>query len=62
MFRGVHIDRDNTTKQLETSLFAHMASLVEPPKPTVEKNQIKSVSFEDALKELLEIEKTSQRN
>jgi len=63
MFRnGVHIERDNSIKEREASLFAQLASLVEPPKPTVEKNQIKQVSFEDALRELIEIEKTGQRN
>lgn len=58
---GVHIERDNTIKQQEASLFAQLANLVEPPKPKVEKNQIKSISFEDALKELIEMEKTGQR-
>jgi len=63
MFRaGVHIERDASAKKLETALFAQMAGLVEPPKPAVEKNQIKPVSLEDALKELLEIEKTGQGN
>lgn len=60
--KGLHIERDNKTKMLESSLFQQLANIVTPALPEVPKNNIKSVSVEDALKELLELEKTGQRN
>jgi len=60
----VTIEKDPTTKKLEAELFQQMAEILKPvdPKPIESKNEIKSVSVEDAIKELLELEKTSQRD
>lgn len=58
----VTIERDSNNKKIEDSLFAKLAEIVQPCEQNISKqNDIKLVSVEDALKELLELEKTSQR-
>jgi hypothetical protein len=55
--KRVSIERDDKIAKLEDSLLKQMASIVEPPEQEEIKNDVKSISFEDALKELLELEK-----
>ena len=55
MINGVTVTRDNTISNLEASLLQKMASIVEPP-VIEQKNNIKEVSVEDALKELLALQ------
>jgi len=49
---GVSITKDNTIKNLEASVLQQLAQIVEPPAPEV-KDNLKEVSVEDAIKELL---------
>lgn len=56
----VNIERDDKIAKLEDSLLKQMASIVEPPKQEEIKNDVKSISFEDALKELLELERQTK--
>ena len=52
MIAGVSITKDNTIKNLEASVLQQLAQIVEPPAPEV-KDNLKEVSVEDAIKELL---------
>ena len=56
MIKSISITRDNKIRDLENSLIQQMLSIVNPPAPEV-KNNVKDISFEDALKELLTLEK-----
>jgi len=59
----VFIERDSKNKEIEDKVFSKLADIVKPH--TVEqpeKSSVKFVGIEDAIKELLEIEKTGQRN
>lgn len=62
MHNRISIQRDQTIRKLEASLFQQLADIVTPTIPDVPKNEIKSVGVEDALRELIEIEKTGQGN
>jgi len=57
----ITIERDQSIKKLEASLFQKLSDIVTPTAQEIPKNNIRSVSPEEALKELLELEKTSQR-
>jgi len=52
---GVTITKDNTIKNLEASVLQQLCQIVEPPKPEI-KDNLKEVSLEDALKELLSLQ------
>jgi len=52
---GVTITKDNTIKNLEASVLQQLSQIVEPPKPEI-KDNLKEVSLEDALKELLSLQ------
>ncbi|NDA63889.1 MAG: hypothetical protein EBX50_17955 [Chitinophagia bacterium] len=56
----INFERDDKISKLEDSLLKQMASIVEPPKPEEVKNNIKTISLEDALKELMELEKQTK--
>ena len=58
----VHIERDQTNQKLENDLFSKLSSIVQPAKPIEKPSSVKFVGVEDAIKELLELEKTSQGN
>lgn len=62
LFSKVHIERDQTNQKIENALFDKLADIVEPAKPVQKSSLVKFVSVEDAIKELLELEKTNQRN
>ena len=53
----VTIDRDPTNKNLEAALFQKLAEIVKPTAPEVPQSNIRSVGVEEALKELMELEK-----
>ena len=56
----VQKERDPSLVNLENTVFAQMFELVKeekPPQPVYKQNELKVVSYEDALKELLELEK-----
>lgn len=55
MIAGVTITKDNTIKNLEASVLQQLSQIVEPPKPEI-KDNLKEVSLEDALKELLSLQ------
>lgn len=57
----VQIERDNKIRNLENNVFSQLADIVNPEPPKTSKTNNNTVSVEDALKELLEIEK-SQRD
>ena len=57
----VHIERDNKIRTLENDIFNQIVNIVKPEIPKKEKNNVTAVGFEEALKELIEIEK-SQRD
>lgn len=57
----VQIERDNKVRSLEDTVFNQLADIVKPELPKDTKANINTVSVEDALRELLEIEK-SQRD
>jgi len=56
----VSFERDEKLSKLEDSLLKQIASIVEPPKQELVKNDIKPVSLEDALKELMKLEKQTK--
>jgi len=53
----VTIDRDPINKNLEATLFQKLAEIVTPVQPEILKSQIRSIGVEEALKELMELEK-----
>jgi len=53
----VTIDRDPINKNLEATLFQKLAKIVTPVQPEILKSQIRSIGVEEALKELMELEK-----
>jgi len=53
----IHIERDLTTRNLEAVLMAKMAEIVKPEEPVSRTSNVKFVSVEDAIKELIELEK-----
>lgn len=57
----VQIERDNRIRTLENNIFDQIANIVKPEAPKVKKDTVMTVGVEEALKELLEIEK-SQRD
>lgn len=56
----VTITRDESNKQLEASIFSKLAEIVKPSVPEKQPDQIMQVSIEDALKELLALEKETK--
>jgi len=57
----VQKERDPSLVNLENTVFAQLFELVKeekPPKPVYKQNELKVVSYEDALKELAELEKS----
>jgi len=56
----VTITRDESNKQLEASIFSKLAEIVTPAVPEKQPDQIMQVSIEDALKELLALEKETK--
>ena len=56
----VTITRDESNKQLEASIFSKLAEIVTPLVPEKQPDQIMQVSIEDALKELLALEKETK--
>ena len=53
--------RDPSLVNLENTVFSQLFELVKeekPPQPVYKQNELKVVSFEDALKELAELEKS----
>lgn len=61
-YKGVTIDKDPSIRNLESAVWNQLASIVAPtPPPQNNKTALPMVSLEDALKELIELEKTSQR-
>lgn len=55
----VQKERDPSLVNLENTVFAQMFELVKeekPPQPVYKQNELKVVSYEDALKELMELE------
>ena len=55
----VQKERDPSLVNLENTVFAQMFELVKeekPPQPVYKQNELKVVSYEDALKELAELE------
>ena len=57
----VQRERDPSLVNLENSVFSQLFELVKeekPPKPVYKQNELKVVSYEDALKELAELEKS----
>lgn len=52
MIAGVSITKDNTIKNLEASVLQQLSQIVAPPAPEI-KDNLKEVSVEDAIKELL---------
>ena len=57
----VQKERDPSLINLENKVFSQMFELVKeekPPKPVYKQNELKVVSYEDALKELAELEKS----
>lgn len=55
----VQKERDPSLVNLENTVFAQLFELVKeekPPKPVYKQNELKVVSYEDALKELVELE------
>jgi hypothetical protein len=57
----VQKERDPSLVNLENSVFSQMFELVKeenPPKPVYKQNELKVVSYEEALRELAELEKT----
>ncbi len=56
----VTITRDESNKQLEASIFSKLAEIVTPTVPEKRSDQIMQVSIEDALKELLALEKETK--
>jgi hypothetical protein len=56
----VTITRDESNKQLEASIFSKLAEIVTPAVPEKRPDQIMQVSIEDALKELLALEKETK--
>lgn len=56
----VTITRDESNKQLEASIFSKLAEIVKPPVFEKQPDQIMQVSIEDALKELLALEKETK--
>lgn len=61
-YKGVTIDKDPSIRNLESAVWNQLASIVAPtPPPQNNKAALPMVSLEDALKELIELEKTSQR-
>jgi hypothetical protein len=56
----VQKERDPSLVNLENSVFSQIFELVKeekPPKPVYKQNELKVVSYEDAIKELAELEK-----
>ena len=56
----VQKERDPSLVNLENTVFSQLFELVKeekPPKPVYLKNELQTVSYEDALKELIELEK-----
>jgi len=56
----VTITRDESNKQLEASIFSKLAEIVTPAVPKKQPDQIMQVSIENALKELLALEKETK--
>ena len=56
----VTITRYESNKQLEASIFSKLAEIVTPSVPEKQPDQIMQVSIEDALKELLALEKETK--
>jgi len=57
----VQKERDPSLVNLENSVFAQMFELIKeekPPKPVYKQNELKVVSYAEALKELAELEKS----
>jgi cytochrome c-type biogenesis protein CcmH/NrfG len=57
----VQKERDPSLVNLENTAFAQMFELIKeekPPQPVYKQNELKVVSYEDALKELAELEKS----
>lgn len=55
----VQKERDPSLVNLENTVFAQLFELIKeekPPKPVYKQNELKVVSYEDALKELAELE------
>jgi len=55
----VQKERDPSLVNLENTVFAQMFELIKeekPPQPVYKQNELKVVSYEDALKELMELE------
>jgi len=55
----VQKERDPSLINLENKVFAQLFELVKeekPPQPVYKQNELKVVSYEDALKELMELE------
>ena len=57
----VRKERDPSLVNLENTVFSQLFELVKeekPPKPVYKQNELQTVSYEDALKELVELEKS----
>jgi len=56
---NIQIERDESVRKLEASLFNKMAEITGPTNTgiNITKSNVKFVSMEDALKELIELEK-----
>jgi hypothetical protein len=56
----VQKERDPSLVNLENTVFSQMFELIKeekPPKPVYKENELKVVSYEDAIRELAELEK-----
>lgn len=56
----VTITRDESHKQLEASIFSKLAQMVAPAVPEKRPGQVAEISIEDALRELLAMEKETK--
>lgn len=57
----VQKERDPSLVNLENTVFSQLFELIKeekPPKPVYKQNELKVVSYEEALKELVELEKS----
>lgn len=58
---SVQKERDPSLVNLENTVFSQLFELIKeekPPKPVYKQNELKVVSYEEALRELAELEKT----
>ena len=62
LFNRIQIERDSNCRKIENSVYERLANIVKPQEQKLSNDfNVKIISVEDALRELIEIEK-SQRD